>query len=108
MLGDNFVRLEGYIKKKFYKEYDSGSKLFKCSLAIPSPNSSSDYQYINISTWGEKAEALATLSENTAIRIYGHIEKRSYSANCRYCNASQTNYWMEVAIDNFKILEEKL
>jgi len=106
MLGDNFVRLIGRIKRKKFNTYDSGAVLFKATLAIPVPPEYTRNQFINVSAWGDLAEELGSLSENTRIEVQGHIEKSSFDTTCKYCGGHNTMVWVEVVIDNFIVLED--
>lgn len=101
MLNDNFVRLIGKIYKPSFKEYPSGAKLFKSDIAIPMPQDQSKFQYLRLTAWGAMAEALAEVAEGSYIKVYGHIEKNTYMAKCRYCGNGNNTYWFEVGVDNF-------
>jgi len=102
ILGENFVKLQGRITKKKVTHYDNGGIMFKCNLAIPTPNDA--HQYIGVSVWGEMAEQLEEVPEGKYIKIIGHLEKHSFPAKCRYCNGPNTIYWTNVAIDNYIII----
>ena len=106
LLGDNFVKLQGNITRKKVTRYDNGGVMFKCNLAIPTPNESNKYQYIGVSVWGDMAEQLEEVPERTNIKITGHLEKHSFASECKYCNGPTTIYWTNVAIDNFVITGE--
>jgi single-stranded DNA-binding protein len=101
--GENFIKLQGKITKVSYKEYQNGNR-FSCSLAVPTDEMS--FQYISVSVWGDMADQLGVLKTGTWIRVHGHMEKRSYNAQCRFCGADHKVFWTDVAIDNFVVLDE--
>jgi len=51
--------------------------------------------------WGNMAEDLAQLSEDSKVKIHGRINSRSFMGNCPHCKEEQKRYWTEVVVDNF-------
>ena len=100
ILGENVVKLIGKIKYKEINTYND-SVNFKCKLAIPTEDA---FQYIKISAWGDIAELLADLPNDTYIKLFGHIEETSYDSKCRYCQGPQKVYWTSVVVDSFILL----
>ena len=98
--GENFVKLVGKIKYKEFSYYNDYLN-FKCKLAIPLGES---FQFIKLSACGDIAEALNDLSEDTFIKVLGHIEEVSYDNKCRYCKGPYKSYWTNVVVDNFIVL----
>ena len=104
MEGKDFVELVGKIRNSSIKMVgDYNSWLFKGTLAIPAPGSNSSYQFLKISSF-KCAESLGELSNNTFVKINGHIEERYYDGQCRHCGGSERKYWTEVVIDNFIVI----
>lgn len=101
MNGENFVILVGKLTKTKFKELDNNNYMFKATLAIPSPNDNSVFQYVKVGAWGVLAEDLGILSRGTYVRIHGHIEESSYNAECRFCKGPEKKYWTEIIVDNF-------
>lgn len=105
MIGENFVSLTGKITYPNLKTVGmNNNSLLNAKLAIPTGNGKN--QYIKIAAWGPTAEALAELSEETFIKLHGHIEERSYDGKCRHCKGYSKTYWTNVVVDNFIIVEE--
>lgn len=103
MEGTNFVELVGKI---IYPELKvvgaNNTKLFKAKLAIPLNDGK--FQYIKIAAWATMAEALGELTEDSFIKIHGHIEERRYEGRCRGCGNTEYKYWTEVLVDNFVVV----
>ena len=70
-------------------------------MAVPIDES---FQYIKVAAWGSLAESLSELSNNTWIKIHGHIEETSYDSKCKYCGGPAKAYWTNVVIDNYIVL----
>ena len=85
ILGDNFVKLVGQVKYRSVSTYDNGSSLFKANIAVPSQNEPNKFQYVKVSMWSNDEEALLEIKNNKWLRIMGHIEEKSYSSKCIYC-----------------------
>ena len=100
--GENLVKLVGKATKIKYTMYNNGGR-FTCVVAVPTPDGG-NYQYVNVSVWGDMAEQLSELKNNSWIKIFGHIEKRSYNTNCRYCGGESKVYWTDISIDNYVLL----
>ena len=100
ILGDNFVKLVGKIKYKEVSSYNDYLN-FKCKLAIPINDT---FQYLKVSAWGDLAEALSELPNDTYIKVIGHIEETSFDSKCKYCNGPSKTYWTTVVVDNFIVL----
>jgi single-stranded DNA-binding protein len=106
MQGENFVRLQGRLVSPSLKTVgQNNSSLFKARLAIPVGDDGKRNQWIKVAAWAAIAEGLGELSENTFVKIHGHIEERSYDGKCRHCNGFEKKYWTEVVIDNFVVKE---
>jgi hypothetical protein len=100
MLGENFVKLKGYVIGKTFKHVGANNiAMFKGSLEIPTENGKR--QFVKIAAWGSIAEDLSSFNEKTFVKIHGHIEDSSYDSNCSGCNMPMRKYWTEVIIDNF-------
>jgi hypothetical protein len=54
--------------------------------------------------WANDAEDLEQIKNGSWIKIMGHIEEKSYSSQCRYCQGPDKKYWTDVVIDNYIIL----
>ena len=100
ILGENFVKLIGKIKYKEVNTYE-GNLNFRCKLAVPIDDK---FQYIKIGAWGALAESLSELSNDTWVKIHGHIEESSYDVKCKYCQGPSKAYWTSIAVDNYIIL----
>lgn len=107
MKGVNFVELVGKIVYPSFKTVGADSKLFKAKLAIPLPDKAGKFQYLKIAGWRETAEALNDVSNDSYIKINGHIEERSYDGKCRNCDGTERKYWTEVVVDYFKVINEE-
>lgn len=100
--GTNFVELVGKIVYPNLRKVGKGTSLFKAKLAIPLGNGKS--QYLKIAGWNNIADALGDLSEDSFIRMHGHVEERSYDGKCKSCGGAEKKYWTEVVVDNFVAL----
>jgi hypothetical protein len=105
MEGINFVELKGKIVSPQFKTVTGNHKLFKSKIAIPTPNGR--HQYLKVAAWNSNAEGLNELSENTFIKVQGHIEERSYEGKCRHCGGDERKYWTEVIIDYFIVVDDE-
>lgn len=107
MEGRNFVELQGKIMWPTIKTVGNNNyKLFKSKLAIPIEGRDGKFQYLKIAAWQATAEALADLTDETFIKLHGHIEERSYEGKCKSCDTSEKKYWTEVVVDNFIIVQD--
>jgi hypothetical protein len=100
MVGENFVKLKGYVIGKTFKYVGANNTaMFKGSLEIPADDGKK--QFIKIAAWGSIAEDLNSFNGKTFVKIHGHIEESSFESNCNGCNMPMRKYWTEVLVDNF-------
>jgi hypothetical protein len=104
-LGENYVKIIGKVVYPNFQEVGNGSYLFKAKVAVPTQDHKSRYQYIKITAWGNLAQALNDLPNDSYVSIIGHIEERSYEGTCRHCGGSDRKYWTDVIVDNFIRIE---
>ena len=108
MKGVNFVELVGKIVYPSFRTVgDRESKLFKAKLAIPLSDKVGKFQYLKIAGWNATAEDLNDVSNDSYIKINGHIEESSYDGKCKTCDRVEKKYWTEVVVDYFKIVNEE-
>lgn len=112
MKGVNLVELVGFMKYPQLKETRNGSYLFQGKIAVPfeyvdkqSKEKKEGTSYIKISAWGDLAQDLAGLSEDTPIKVHGHFNERSYDSNCKKCGNPEKKYWTDVQVNNFVVVE---
>ena len=112
MDGSNFVELVGFIKYPQLRETRNGNYLFQGKVAVPfsyqdreTKEQKEGSKYIKISAWGDLAQDLANLSEDTPIKVHGVFNERSYDSNCKSCGAPEKKYWTDVLVNNFVIVE---
>ena len=106
MIGENWVKLRGYIKSPELKTvgpYDSS--LFKAKLAIPVNKEETEFQYLHVASF-ECADALSQVSRDKQISIHGHIEDNAFTSRCRHCGGYDKRFWYEIIIDAFEIMGE--
>jgi hypothetical protein len=101
--GENFVSLTGYLRSVKLNEYSSGAILLRGRLDIP--DGEGGYQSINVSCWGELAEALYTMGKNKCVRIHGHLDESKYDKKCKFCSGTSRASYFVVTIDNFMLKE---
>lgn len=109
MEGLNYVRMRGFLRRPKAGFTPTGYSKFSASLAVPvtykkGGEEVSSLIYHNVSAWGDTAEALAELAEETPLEIEGHINSRSYDSPCKSCGAVEKKYWVEIQIGNFTIV----
>jgi single-stranded DNA-binding protein len=109
MEGKNFVILQGSLRYPKPAVTQNGFPKFTAKMAVPvkftrNGQEQSSEVYFNVIAWGDVAEGMGELIENTPLEIQGHLNTRSYDGKCRHCGGADKKYWSEVQIDNFKIV----
>lgn len=103
MEGRNFVELVGQIRWPELNYTVNGNARFKCKVAVPFTTKDGElkHEFHSVVAWGNIAEDLAQLSEDTKIKVHGRINSRSFMGKCPHCKEEQKRYWTEVVVDNF-------
>jgi single-strand DNA-binding protein len=108
MEGQNFVQLVGLMKFPSLRETVNGNHLFQGKVAVPytykdrqTGEVRESSNYIKISAWGEVAQDLARLPEDTPVKVQGRVNERSYDSNCKGCGEPEKKYWTDVLVENF-------
>jgi len=112
MIGENSVKMSGYLLSPSLTTTANGYPKFKARIAIPITYKRNGEEvqgnaYHNICAWGPIAEGLGEMLENTPLIIVGSINTRTYDGRCRSCNGTEKKYWTEIQVDNFSILVEE-
>lgn len=105
MEGLQMVIIKGYLKKPKLREvgpYDSS--LFTGTVEIPAHDNEKRSQYLNISSFS-CAEDLGEVKEGSFLKIYGHLEINPSSIPCQKCGNNKTQYFTNIIVDNFIILD---
>lgn len=106
LIGDNYIKVSGYIKYPKIMRFNNNSALFICSIGVPLDDSNGKLQYISgFKAWNDMAEDLYELGEGTFIKVIGHIETSNYNKKCRICNDMSKVYDKEFVVDFYKIEE---
>jgi len=112
MDGQNFVQLVGFVKYPELRETANGNFLFQGKIAIPYTHKDKEsgqmkeaLNYVKVSAWGEVAQELARLADNTPVKVQGRFNERSYNSNCKGCGAAEKKYWTDVLVENFITVE---
>lgn len=109
--GVNVVELQGFLKYKQIKETSNNNFLFSGKVAVPATyfdkqtkSNKSTFKYVKISAWGDVAQGLFALDENTPVHVYGSFNERNYDGNCKLCGGQEKKYWTDVLVDNFTVV----
>ena len=111
MEGKNEVYLEGFLKYPNFSHTANGYPKFNGKIAVPRTVTKRDGEvieitdYIKISAWRDLAEELGSLPEDTAIRVVGLYNERSYDGNCKHCGSTEKKYWTDVNVSNYEVLD---
>lgn len=112
MLGNNFVELVGFLKFPEVRETRNGYVNFQGKVAVPfsykdrgTGEAKEGAKYVKISAWGEIAQALGELPDNTPVKVQGVFNERSYDGNCKTCGSPEKKYWTDVLVNNFTVVE---
>lgn len=113
MEGINFVKLKGFMRWPKPATTANGYPRFTARIGVPVVYQKDGEQHEivinhNIAAWGPTAEGLGELAEGTPIEVTGHINTRSYSGNCKNCDAPEKKYWTEVQVDNFVVCVDEM
>ena len=108
--GSNFVQLSGFLKFPSLKETNNGNFRFQGKIAVPftfkdreTGETKQGSNYVKISAWGDVAQELSNLAEDTPVRVEGVLSERSYPGNCKKCGQEEKKYWTDVVVDNFVV-----
>lgn len=111
--GNNFVELVGFLANPQLRETRNGNLNFQGKVAVPSffkdkatGEQKEGNKYIKISAWGELAQELAAVPENSPVKVHGVFNERSYNSNCKSCGAEEKKYWTDVLVNNFLVVGE--
>lgn len=112
--GNNFVELVGLLKYPQLKETRNGNFQFQGKVAIPfffkdreTQEEKTGNKYVKISAWGELAQELGSLREDTPVKVHGVVNERSYDGNCKHCGTAEKKYWTDVLVDNFVVVDRE-
>ena len=112
MEGNNFVELVGFLKYPNLRETRNGNFHFQGKIAVPTVYTDRETKekkegakYIKISAWGDLAQELAGLREDTPLKVHGIFNERSYDGNCKSCSTPEKKYWTDVLVNNYVIIE---
>ena len=105
MEGRNFVELVGQVRWSELNYTMNGNARFKCKIAVPfqTKEGETKHEFHAIVAWGNLAEDMQGLTEDTQVKIHGRINSRSFMGNCPHCKEEQKRYWTEVVVDNFVV-----
>lgn len=111
MEGSNFVELSGVLKFPTLKQTNKGFPRFQAKVGVPfqfkDRNTGEEKEGLELHTitaWGELAETMGALAEDTQVIVQGELESRSYSGNCRSCGSEEKKYWVAVKATNFEVV----
>ena len=111
MIGDNFIELQGYVRRPALSETNNGYTCFKGEVAVPftykdkaSGVEKEGFNRFNVIAWGPIAQSLGELQEETPVRVQGLLQTRSYDGSCKKCGSQEKKYWTEVKVDNIEVL----
>lgn len=113
MDGNNFVELVGFLKSPQLKETRNNNFHFQGKVAVPfsykdrqTGDLKEGSKYVKISAWGDLAQDIANLPEDTPVKVQGIFNERSYDGNCKSCGTTEKKYWTDVLVNNFVTVEK--
>jgi single-stranded DNA-binding protein len=111
MEGNNFVELVGFLRYPELRETKNGYFQFQGKVAVPftftdkaTGEQKESAKYIKISAWGDLAQELASVQDETPIKVHGVYNERSYDGRCKSCQAVEKKYWTDVLVNNYVLL----
>lgn len=111
MIGENYVRIVGFLQYPKLDKTQSGLDKFQGKVAVPftvkdraTGTEKESFRYLKIAAWADVAVQLAGLPEGTPIKLEGEINERSYDANCKSCGGAEKKYWTDVVVRQFEVL----
>lgn len=113
MDGNNFVELVGFLKYPQLRETRNGNFHFQGKVAVPfsytdrqTKELKEGSKYVKISAWGDLAQDLSNLAEDTPLKVHGLFNERSYDGSCKSCGAAEKKYWTDVLVNNYVVMGE--
>ena len=103
MEGRNFVELVGQIRWPELNYTVNGNARYKAKIAVPFKTKEGElkHEFHSVVAWGNIAEDISQLAEDTKVKVHGRINSRSFMGKCPHCQGETKRYWTEVVIDNF-------